>query len=265
MATQEYKENQSLRSMNTRQLRLYISDQAEEAQARIDSVKGKTSEAFDELLFQITDRSHTKVLKSTSYLTKAEMMEKAYMLRMFNKFDTESKYAQKTDWERNRKRYETFVLNQIATNTKEGRYWKKFYNEKTKHVSKRGYQEYKDLISVLKASEDYIKSFNYRNIQQYAQKRRNDLDPGNKILNRTMAKIYRENKGKGLTQAQMFNLLKREYDDILDDLEAAKQTKKTTPIKATTKKPKKTKSKSNVKTKTVGKMRTSGKVRNKLT
>lgn len=259
MARLDYKEDQSIHSMNTRQLRQYIADQAEEAQKRLDSAPKETSRAFDELVSNIEGRTG-KVKKSTSYMSKAEMREYAYTLRTFNRMDTESDYAAKTDWEKNKKRYESFIKNQVDKSGKENQYWSK-YILPSGRVSKKGYQEYKDFISVLSASEDYLKEYGYRTIQQYAQDSTNNLDPDKKILNKTLSRVYLENKGKGLTQGQLIDKFKDEYDKALIKEQGKRSGK---PVKVPTKKARKTSSKSNIKTKEVGKMRTSGKVHNKL-
>ena len=261
MARQAYKEDQSIHSMNARQLRQYIADQAQEAQARLDSAPETPSKAFEELKGVITYKNG-KVRKSTSYETVAEMREHAYALRSFNKFDEESAFAAKTDYQKNRKRYESFVKNQIAKSGTENQYWAQFLTKKG-NVSKRGYQAYKDFIAVLKASDEMLKSFGYRDIQQYAQDKRSNLDPDNKILNRIISKVYAEGKGQGLTQSELLKNLKREYDEALNK-EASKQKPKTTRAKVpSVKKTKKTKSKSNIKVKTGKKMK-SGAVREKL-
>lgn len=266
MARLPYSENQSIKSMNTRQLRQYISDQAQEAQARLDTKPKDATRAFEELLYPITNRERTRIKRSTSNMTKAEMQEYAYDLTRFNKYDVESKYYNKTDFERNKQRYESFIKNQVEKSGEENQYWKK-YILPSGNVSKKGYQEYKDFIEVLKASDEFLKSFGYRDIQQYAQDKRSNLDPGNKILNRTIAKVYRDSKGQGLTQAELLKNLKREYDDALNK-EASKQKPKAKPktsrsVKPSTKKGRKTSSKSNIKVKTGKKMK-SGSVRNKL-
>ena len=257
MARKPYSEDQSIHSMTTRQLRQYIADQADEAEGRIKSAPKEPSRAFVELQEDITRNG--KVKRSTSYMTKAEMREYAYQLRSFNRFDTESKYAERTEYQQNKKRYESFVRNQVSKSGADNQYWAKYITEKG-NVSKKGYQEYKDFIAVLKASEEYLKTFGYRTIQQYAQNKTNNLDPGNKILNRTLSQVYRESKGKGLTQAQLIDEFKRRYDDALN---AEQEKGKKKPIPAT-KKAKKTTSKSNIKVKKTGKMRTSGKIHNKL-
>ena len=261
MARQPYPEDPKLHSLTTRQLRQYIADKADEAQKRLDTAPKDTTLAFDELKGEIINRSG-KVVRSTSYMTKAEMLKHAYALRMFNEYDFESKYAERRDYQRNKKRYESFVRNQVAKSGSENQYWAQFITEKG-NVSKKGYQEYKDFIAVLSASEDYLKAFGYRTIQQYAQNRNNNLDPGNKILSRVLGKVYRESKGKGLTQAELVNEFKRQYEDALD----REQTKnaKAKPVKIPTKKAKKTSSKSNIKVKKAGKMRTSETVRNRQT
>lgn len=259
MARKPYSEDQSIHSMTTRQLRQYIADQADEAEGRIKSAPKEPSRAFVELQEDITKNG--KVKRSTSYMTKAEMREYAYMLRTFNRFDAESEYYQKTDWEKNKSRYEKFIKNQVDKKGKEHKYWKK-YILPSGEISQEGYQEYKDFISVLSASEEYLNEYGYRTIQKYAQDSTNNLDPDKKILNRTLAKVYIENKGKGLTQGQLIDKFTREYDKALIK-EQEKRSGKS--IKAPTKKARKTSSKSNIKTKEVGKMRTSGRVHNKLT
>ena len=213
MARLPYEEDQSIHSMNTRQLRQYIADQAEEAEKRIKSAPKDASKAFAELQSDITYRNG-RVKKSTSNMTKVEMREYAYTLRTFNRLDAESGYADKTDYQKNKKRYEAFIRNQVARSGSENQYWAKFITEKG-NVSKKGYQEYKDFIAVLKASEEYIKQFGYRDIQQYAQDKRSNLDPGNKILNKTLADVYAESKGKGWTQAELMERFKNRYDSAL--------------------------------------------------
>ena len=260
MARLPYEEDQSIHSMNTRQLRQYIADQAEEAEKRIKSAPKDASKAFAELQSDITYRNG-RVKKSTSNMTKVEMREYAYTLRTFNRLDAESGYADKTDYQKNKKRYEAFIRKQVSRSGSENQYWAKFITEKG-NVSKKGYQEYKDFIAVLKASEEYLNEYGYRTIQKYAQDSTNNLDPDKKILNRTLAKVYIENKGKGLTQGQLIDKFTREYDKALIK-EQEKRSGKS--IKAPTKKARKTSSKSNIKTKEVGKMRTSGRVHNKLT
>lgn len=262
MARKPYQEDQSIHSMTTRQLRQYIADQADEAEARLKSAPSETSRAFDDLKGDITNRSG-KVKRSTSNMTKAEMREYAYTLRSFNRFDTESGYAAKTDYQKNKKRYESFIRNQVSKSGADNQYWAKYITEKG-NVSKKGYQEYKDFISVLKASEEYLKTFGYRTIQQYAQNKQNNLDPGNKILNKTLASVYAQSKGKGYTQAQLIDEFKRQYDEALNR-EQTKADVKKAAAKLPTKKAKKTSSKSNIKVKKAGKLRTSGTVHNKLT
>lgn len=259
MARKPYEEDQSIHSMNTRQLRQYIADQAEEAQKRLDSAPKETSRAFDELVSNIEGRTG-KVKKSTSYMSKAEMREYAYTLRTFNRFDTESEYYNRTDWEKNKSRYEKFIKNQVDKKGKEHKYWKK-YLLPSGEISQEGYQEYKDFIAVLSASEEYLNDYGYRTIQQYAQNNTNNLDPDKKILNRTLARVYIENKGKGLSQGQLIDKFEKEYNKALGN-EQEKRSGKS--VKAPIKKAKKTTSKSSIKVKKAGKMRTSGTIHNKL-
>lgn len=258
MAFKDYEEDQSIRSMSTRQLRKYISDAGKEAQQRIDTLPAERSEAVDDAVRMIINKEG-KVIRGTSNMTKAEMVEKAYQLRRFTKLDVESGYAEKTEWQKNKARYESFVRNQVSKSGAESQYWSKYITEKG-NVSKRGYKDYKDFISTLKASEKYLETFGYRTIQQYAQDTNKKLDPDNKILNRVLSKVYTESKGKGLTQAELIDAFKDKYDQAL-----AKEKEKKKAVKSVKIKHKNSKSNTNIKVKTTGKMRTSGKVREKLT
>ena len=128
MAFQDYESDQSIHSMTTRQLRKYISENAKEAQKRIETLPKDASKAVQEAADNIT--VHGKVLAGTSTMTKAEMREYAYSLRTFNKLDVESKYAEKSEYQQNKKRYETFIRNQIEKSGAENQYWKKYITEK---------------------------------------------------------------------------------------------------------------------------------------
>ena len=87
MARLPYKSTEAINDMNTRQLRQYISDKATEAQARLDTVKiERTSKAFKEALQDIQGRGG-KIKRSTSNMSKAEMLEYANALREFNALD----------------------------------------------------------------------------------------------------------------------------------------------------------------------------------
>ena len=90
MARQAYNPTESYQSMTTRQLRQLIADKATEAQQRMDTMKDKyKTRAYNDLASEITGRGG-KVKRSTSYMTKEEMVEYAYQLREFNAYDVKS-------------------------------------------------------------------------------------------------------------------------------------------------------------------------------
>ena len=154
MAFQEYTSTESLNSMTTRQLRLYVSRKGAEAQKRLDSMNlADQSEALKDSVYFITKGSNKKVYRGTSNLTKPEMLEMAHQIQIFNKLDTESTYAQESDYMQNKARYETFV-----NNRKKDPYWKKFIDENG-NISKQGYTEYKQFYAWYGSpnrNDDYI-------------------------------------------------------------------------------------------------------------
>lgn len=213
MARQRYKQDQSIHSMTTRQLRQYIADKAEEAQTRLDtSNMESTTKAFRDAASEITGRSG-KVKKSTSYMSKAEMREYAYALRQFNSLDTTSGFAQSIEWKENKQRYESFIRNRIAEGSF---YWEKYLTPKG-NVSKRGYQDYKDFINFIKGNEEYKLQFGYRTLTQYAESMMKDdksklFDKVTKLL----SKVFTESRGKGYSQAELNDRFKMELEDLLD-------------------------------------------------
>lgn len=255
MAFQAYEDDQSIHSMTTRQLRLYISQKAKEAQLRADTLPDDASKAVMEAYDDIADRNG-RIKAGTSTMSKAEMREYAYKLRTFNKLDVESKYAEKTEYQQNKQRYETFIRNQLAKGGSENQYWAQYLTPKG-NVSKRGYQDYKDFISTIKATEQYLEQFGYREIEKFAEG--NKKDPGNKILNKILAQVYSESKGKGWTQAQLIDKAKKRYAEALAE---KKEKSKVSVPKVKTKQKKST---TTIKVKKTGKMKAHGTVHNRLT
>lgn len=274
MAYQEYNETQSLNDMTTRQLRLYISEKSTEAQKRIDTMDlKKAPRALQDQAFYITDRSGTHVKRSTSNMSKAEMVEYAYQLREFNMLDTTSKHSRDIEWVENKARYENFIRNTQNPNKnpyyseKFANYWKQFILPSGR-ISKKGYKEYKRYIEFIRAVGKEKEKYGYRELKADAVKllenskrfkainnMLNDVFMGNtenlsveKMVERvdTMVAIYDER-----AQAR----LKRQSQNKIIKKVAAKATK---PKTKTTKKT------NTVKTKTAGKMKTNATIRERI-
>ena len=263
MAFQEYKSTESLNSMTTRQLRLYVSQKGAEAQKRLDSMNlADQSEALKDSVYFITKGSNKKVYRGTSNLTKPEMLEMAHQIQIFNRLDTESTYAQESDYTQNKARYETFI-----NNRKKDPYWKKFIDENG-NISKQGYTEYKQFINMVSEISEVSQYYSYKTLLSKASKQLGSgekvgqrLDEMGKMLNR----IYTESKGKGLSSKQLTEQFFDEWMQYEEEQGLKKTIKKTStqgkpekykPKSAPKVKMKKKKSSSSVKVKTTGKMKT---------
>ena len=271
MARQPYKSTESIQMMTTRQLRQYIADKATEAQARLDTIKVENvSSEVKASLQAITFSNGKRVKRSTSYMSRDDMIKYAFDLRTFNALDTTSKYARDTEYNKNRARYEKFVTNQIDNN--KDSYWAKFKN-KDGSISKRGYAEYKKYIEFLKSIKDIQESYGYRNIKEYGQKRYVDTRDDQVIENNparqkyiidTLNDLYAESQGKGWTQGDLIDELYLKLDDY-DKKQKQKQKAKKVSKAAPKVKTKKSKSKTNIKVIKARKMRTDGTIRERLT
>lgn len=275
MARQKYDSDQSIHSMTTRQLRQYIADQAKEAQQRLStSDLSDATKAFRDAAAQISDGK--KVFRSTSYMTKAEMRERAYALRDFNSLDDSSGFAKSKDWQENRKKYQTFVRNRIndpRTPEDVKKYWSQFLTAKG-NPSKKGYAAYKQYIEFLKSVNEVQGEYGYREIQRYGiqaapdPRRRKDLS---NIFNR----VFIQNEKKNLTQADLIDKLHlaiKDYDakhnaEAMKKLEKKKSAPKTQQTRSKTER-KQTKTKTassssgtSIKAKTGRKMKEHGTVR----
>lgn len=285
MARQQYKEDQSIHSMTTRQLRQYIADKAEEAQKRLDSAVGEDiTKAFREAAWEIQGRGG-KVKRSTSNMSKSEMREYAYALRQFNSLDTTSGFAQSVEWRENKSKYETFVKNRIDEGSA---FWKQFKTEKG-NISKRGYKAYKDYISFIQGISEYKSHFGYRTLKQYAESAekgedlidkksvsdedlkklgltREEFDKLNinikdlTTLNKILAETFEQAQGKGLDQAKLID----KFELALIEEANRNKPKKQSGKKQSFKSYKSRKSKSDVKIKK-GRQMKGGKVRERLT
>ena len=260
MAFQEYTEDQSIHSMTTRQLRLYISTMGKEAQSRLDSLDIEDADrALKESISAITIRSG-KVRTGTSNMDKAEMREMAYALRTFNQLDTESGFALKTEWQKNKSRYESFIKNRIAEGDS---YWSQYKTEKG-NISKKGYEDYKQFIGFMKEIESVKYQFTYKTIKQYGINQMQTGDESKarlKAMSKMLNKVYAESKGKHLTTSQIIDRFNQEWDDYVETHDFKETKPKVKAKKYTPKKVKREKKTStSVKTKTVGKMRDNAKV-----
>ena len=258
MARKPYKPDQSINSMTTRQLRQYISDQADEAQKRLTSAIGMdTSKAFRDAAFFITSKPG-KVRRSTSYMSKAEMVEFAYDLRNFNSLDRESKYSESIDWKENKQKYESFIRNRWEAHDP---YWEKYRTAKG-NVSRTGFKEYKDFIKFVVSIQEYKEYFTYRTLIQYAE----DALESKKIsldeLTTIISKTYFESKNKGYSQKELIDALDNNIQDYLGSNKKPKSRPKKT---ATPTYQRGKKSSSNVSIKKGRKMKESGKVRRRIT
>lgn len=268
MARKPYASDQSIHSMTTRQLRQYIADQADEAQKRLStSDLDHSTRAYRTAAAEIS-LDGKKVMRSTSYMTKAEMRERAYALRDFNSLDDSSGYSKSIDWRENRSRYIKFVQKRITdakTPEEVKKYWSQFLTPKG-NVSKRGYKAYKQYIEFLKSVNEVQSEYGYREIQKYGiqatddPKRRNDIS---NIFNQ----IYVQYQGKHLTQGALIDKLElaiKKYDEKQKANELAERNKAKGKKKAQSIPKVKTvnpNSKNNIKARQGRKMKEHGKVR----
>lgn len=273
MARKPYASDQSIHSMTTRQLRQYIADQADEAQKRLStSDLDHATRAYRTAAAEIS-LDGKKVMRSTSYMTKAEMRERAYALRDFNSLDDSSGYSKSVDWKENRKRYQTFVKNRLQdprTPEDVKKYWSQFLTPKG-NISKRGYAAYKQYIEFLKSVNEVQSEYGYREIQRYGiqaapdPRRRQDIS---NIFN----KIFVQSQGRGLTQAELIDkmhLAIKEYDaeqirkanELVERNKAIAAAKKRKTKNIPKVKVKKSSSKNNIKAKQGREMKEHGTVR----
>lgn len=264
MARQEYKEGQSIHSMNARQLRKYISDKANIAQKRLDTVDVEnTSRAFRDALSEITNKSGTKVRRSTSNMSKEEMRMFAYALREFNAIDTESGYHKSQERKANEKRYKSFIKNQIANNPDSP--WAKYKTEKG-NISMKGYKEYLDYMSFLRTMKDIREQYGYETLKLYYQntKRGDYAGKRTKDIEVILYDIYEEGKDKGWNKEDLNREFRKRMDKLNEDYEANidfANKQKTAQKIVGNRKVSKPKSAKEIRTKQGRKMREHGRVR----
>lgn len=273
MARKPYASDQSINSMTTRQLRQYIADQADEAQKRLStSDLDHATRAFRVAAAQIS-LDGKKVMRSTSYMLKHEMVERAYDLRDFNSLDDSSGYSKSIDWQENRKRYQSFVKNRLQdprTPEDVKKYWSQFLTPKG-NVSKKGYAAYKQYIEFLKSVSEVQSEYGYREIQRFGIQAAPDPNRRKDISN-IFNNVFVQSQGKGMTQAELIDKLHlaiKEYDaeqirkvnELVERNKAIAAAKKRKSKSIPQVKVKKTKSKSNIKAKQGRKMKEHGTVR----
>ena len=258
MAFQEYDVTASIQKMTARQLRLYISRAAEEANRRIETSRDIPLYMQDIITDERLKGHISKdgnFLKGTSFMDKQQMQDYAKQLRDFNFMDTSSKYAKDTDYKENKDRYESFVRERLK-DPQSRAYWEKYVG-KNGRILKKGYEDYKEYINTIKSLLPYIEAYGYGAVKKYfAMAKDNFRDPNRvQTVEKLLVKVYEENRGKGLNQGELndkFMLALNEYDREHFDSDEALYTSDKTPK---VKKPKKPKSGNNVKVKTGKKMK----------
>ena len=266
-----------IQEMSTRQLRKYVREHADEANKRIESIKDieDAPEALRDQLFMLRSFGSGRsggVMKDTSSMSKIDMVEYAYALRDFNMLDTVSKYSRDADYRTNKKRYETFVKSQWDSVDKEARkYWSQFKTEKG-NVSKKGYQEYKNFVNVLKSIDHTLATYGYETVagQYYEQSGEVELTAAE--IEKIALEVYQENAGKGLYTKDVTKILLDRLDEKRNPSKAAeparttRKSKKKAPAPSfpAPKKKAKKKSSQNIQVKTGGKMK-NGTVRERQT
>ena len=235
MAFKEYDRTASIQTMNARQLRLYISRGAKEANERMQSLDPNTlPDAMKEIYREVATHEG-RFLAGTSRMSKADMQEYAKKLRDFNFMDTKSAYARDREYEDNYDRYEKFIKNQKS---KQGRaHWAQYIN-KDGTVSKEGYQEYKEYINFVKGIMEDIQSYSYdkikenfgvSNIRKRFTEARSNSDPERvKKVEKIIADVYEKYKGKQKTTKDLNAIILREIRKLDAKPKAPKKPKKST-------------------------------------
>lgn len=268
MARQEYKADQSIHSMNTRQLRQYINDKANEAQERLNSVEvDDTSRAFRDALSEITNKSGTKVRKSTSNMNKEEMRMFAYALREFNAIDTESGYAKSEERKKNEKRYREFVRARIKEDSKS--HWAK-YKLDSGRISMKGYEDYLNYISFLRTMKDIREKYGYESLKLYYDKTTKGDYQGKRVkdIEKILYDLYEEGGKAGWDKEKLNKEFKSRMEQLNNNVkedqeftERINTAQKTAQKIVGNRKASKPKSAKEIRTKQGGKMREHGRVR----
>ena len=292
MAERDYMRGEGvtpIQDMTTRQLRKYIRERTEEAQARLDSINSAKNLDIEDMPLAFQDQlRHVQsfgtgrsggIKKDTSRMSKEEMAEYAYAVRDLNLLDTESKYARDLDYKENKDRYTKFIkarTREDNINKADREYWKQFLTEKG-NVKKSGYAEYKTFINFLRAINEVKASYGYETIKDLYY---DETDKDNQaVIADMLVEVFRENAGTGLPVSKLVDIFNEKYEAYkrpqidaarLEAEEKAQRTRKKpskgskVKIPRSGKKMTSKKSKQNIKTKTTGKMK-NGSVREKQT
>lgn len=271
MAFKEYERTASIQQMNARQLRLYISRSAKEANERLTTLDPNTMPDAMRDIFQNAASHKGVFLAGTSNMSKKDMQAYAEKLRDFNFLDTESTFVKDAEYEQNFDRYEAFINKQTS---RAGRnYWKKFIDENG-NISKEGYQEYKQYLNFIKGIMEDIQSYSYdairekigvSNVRKRFTEAKKSNDPVRlQKVEKIIGEAYQKYNGKGKSTADLNAYIIQEIAKLDEKKPKKKGTKKPTTKKPAVKKPKTSKSKgNNIKAKAGKKMRTDGTVREK--
>ena len=271
MAFKEYERTASIQQMNARQLRLYISRSAKEANERLSTLDPNAMPDAMRDIFQNAATHKGVFLAGTSNMSKKDMQAYAEKLRDFNFLDTESSFAKDAEYEQNFDRYEAFINKQTS---RAGRsYWKKFIDENG-NISKEGYQEYKQYLNFIKGIMEDIQSYSYDAIREkigvsnvrkrFTEAKKSDDPERLKKVEKIIGEAYQKYNGKGKSTADLNAYIIQEIAKLDEKKPKKKAAKKPAAKKPAAKKPKTSKSKgNNIKAKAGKKMRTNGTVREK--
>lgn len=270
MAFKEYERTASIQQMNARQLRLYISRSAKEANERLSTLDPKSMPDAMRDIFQDAASHKGVFLSGTSNMSKKDMQAYAEKLRDFNFLDTESSFAKDAEYEQNFDRYEAFINKQTG---RAGRnYWKKFIDENG-NISKEGYQEYKQYLNFIKGIMEDIQSYSYDAIREkigvsnvrkrFTEAKKSDDPKRLEKVEKIIGEAYQKYNGKGKSTADLNAYIIQEIAKL--DEKKAKKPKKAAPKTKVpvVKKPKTKKTKTGIKVKAGKKMRAHGTVREK--
>lgn len=270
MAFKEYERTASIQQMNARQLRLYISRSAKEANERLTTLDPDAMPDAMRDIFQDAASHKGVFLSGTSNMSKKDMQAYAEKLRDFNFLDTESTFAKDAEYEQNFDRYEAFINKQTS---RAGRnYWKKFIDENG-NISKEGYQEYKQYLNFIKGIMEDIQSYSYDAIREkigvsnvrkrFTEAKKSDDPERLQKVEKIIGEAYQKYNGKGKSTADLNAYIIQEIAK-LDEKKAKKSKAKKAKTKVpVVKKPKTKKAKTDIKVKAGKKMRTDGTVREK--
>lgn len=265
-----------IQDMSTRQLRMYIRERADEANKRISTIRDieDTPQALQDQLFMLQSFGRGRsggVIKDTSRMDKVDMVEYAYALRDFNMLDTSSKFSRDQDYRMNRKKYETFVKQQWASNDAEAKaYWNQYKTAKG-NVSKKGYQEYKNFVNFLKSIDHTLATYGYETVAGQYYDQTGEVELSKEEIEQIALDVFKEYDGKGLNTKEAAAALIEEldkrrnpskYEEKKEEAPEPEFEDRVRSKKGKGTRKKGTKSSQNIGTKTGGKMK-HGRVRDK--